>query len=577
MVKKSLFHSLLLTSFFAVLSTANAMDNNIEENKHILQLTAKQLKKGFKNGYIILHDNEYSVTSALEEKPDFDCIALKKTIQGTKREDGSFNFCYQKKDLPVVFNLNLTLIDNSNISSKITTKDNTTSKLFNFVSNNNENKPIAQKKESLENAKNIYRGSLKSITFASNDSIEDLVTEEDQKQTPYHFMAYKNLDGSVTFYRSTEAKRELCLMPIDQGLTLMCEIEKDKDSNKPKPLSLFKSGELQLTISAPVSNILFSKVRKLDCFLHLVKSHYNFKKKQAIVPNAKSLFEKIVNNPYLINRILKDNEYDEVRNQLAKFLSWNSSLNTYLRMNRNMFNYYLTNKLSNKSVEIFKYFCPTGVTFSSISTSNNELIGQFIKDKKITSLQIDKSKTPNVFTNIWNALDTYTSLEKMYLFDLNLNLEDVKKIAGILQKQNEMKELNLYHSNLKTSDGRMIWEAIKNKPLRALGFEESNFDDTLIGEICTDLQENKTLTYLDLSNTGVELQGVKAICELLKVNNTLKKLQLHKNNINDDGAKLLLEALKMNTSLEEIDVSYCKISEQLKSDIENILEKNQKK
>ncbi|CAF4164948.1 unnamed protein product [Rotaria magnacalcarata] len=79
---------------------------------------------------------------------------------------------------------------------------------------------------------------------------------------------------------------------------------------------------------------------------------------------------------------------------------------------------------------------------------------------------------------------------------------------------------------------------------------------------------NKTLT--DLHVWHCQITNFETICNLIKSNSRLVQLDLEGNQITDEHANALLMATKNNTTLEKLNLSHNKISDKLKTTLQQL-------
>jgi hypothetical protein len=567
MVKKSLFHGLLLTSIFAVLSTANAMDTNIiEDNKNILKVTAKQLKKGFKQGSIDIEGKKYSVQSL--SKPHFDLISMGKFVTGYPKEKDEFNFYYKKKNGTEVFNLNL------KFQSDVPTE---------------------------------------SITFAPPQEVQTFFNKALSTQKSAHFIIYQNEDDSFTFYPSEKGKTikgeknikiandffdkdDTITIPLDENFSLVGSPKRNLLKEiLPFPIQFYlqkKDGTfvqtqwenklVNIIIPTGLNKIIFKQIRKLDCFLNLAKPHYKYKntpKQKFVDPviDGKSLFKMMVCNPSIMNVILEDENYQIAREALTDFTK-NKFSNLLTLVGEEYRFKYLKNAL-----KILKVFSPNHLILSSISEQEHTLTSKFIEgNDRLTHIRFSNYPLDsNNVICIWNSLKNNPRLTLLDFTGNKVSAQGIQDLCDSLKKNKTLTSLVLHGTKIDAPSFKSICEVLKNNnSLTNLNLGYSKPDKEGIEILSDALQNNQSLAELGLYATNLDNEKIEILSKSLKVNTGLKKLNLDNNKkIGDEGIQYLLDALLENKSLIELEIDSSKIDNQLMSEIKEALnlKKNQKK
>ena len=89
-----------------------------------------------------------------------------------------------------------------------------------------------------------------------------------------------------------------------------------------------------------------------------------------------------------------------------------------------------------------------------------------------------------------------------------------------------------------------------------LVFQQLEWGDAEVVELCEVLPRFAALKSLDLSINKIGPEGASALGEALKVNPVLTNLHLGSNDMGDDGAKAIAEALKVNPVLTNLNLNY---------------------
>ena len=131
---------------------------------------------------------------------------------------------------------------------------------------------------------------------------------------------------------------------------------------------------------------------------------------------------------------------------------------------------------------------------------------------------------------IVDGLSHNISLEKLYMSNSNFSSENVFKLALVLRVNTRLKELDIEHCNIQSSNSVHLAKAL----------EEST---------TTQLQT------LWLGGNPIGSEGAFAFASMLKKNQCLKTLHLKDGSVGVEGALELIESLKHNTTLEKLVLS----------------------
>ncbi len=136
----------------------------------------------------------------------------------------------------------------------------------------------------------------------------------------------------------------------------------------------------------------------------------------------------------------------------------------------------------------------------------------------------------------------------------------------------------LLSNNFISNEGaQAINDALKtNNALTILDLGINSISNEGVQEIAAALKTNNTLTTLYLNNNSISNEGAQAIAGALAINNTtLTRLYLGKNRIGAQGAQAIVRALANNTTLTSLDLRYNNIGNELRSQIEVLITRNQ--
>jgi len=191
------------------------------------------------------------------------------------------------------------------------------------------------------------------------------------------------------------------------------------------------------------------------------------------------------------------------------------------------------------------------VSFSDGQIKEIEELVAANRKKRIVNYKpfIETQNTPKLAT----AMDNATHLR---LYNTNIGVEDVKKIAAALSKNKSITSLRLQKCNINNECAKELADLlVKNDTIVKLILAENNIGDDGAKEIAIALRTNKTLTILVLAVNHIGDDGAKEISAALRTNKALTVLSLADNHIGDDGAKEIATALRTNKSVTNLDLT----------------------
>ena len=168
-------------------------------------------------------------------------------------------------------------------------------------------------------------------------------------------------------------------------------------------------------------------------------------------------------------------------------------------------------------------------------------------------------------------------IETLDLEEHVLNYQNVKNLAGALEKNSTLTTLNLHGCEIGDESGIVLAEMLsKNKHLKSIVLSYNHFHSKGLTAIFNALTTNTSLTFLDVIHNHFDIKSAVALAQLIKTNKILKNLVIGLGNIPYAGIKALFDAAKLNTTLFEINInSEFDNAKFLIREIKNEINKNQ--
>ena len=224
--------------------------------------------------------------------------------------------------------------------------------------------------------------------------------------------------------------------------------------------------------------------------------------------------------------------------------------------------------------EIFKYLFQN---FEKLNTKVNNSVNVSIdsnfeneengtENNKIKKIIIQNSKFPDmyVFALLIKNLEKYKSLQKFGFNNnfINSDFEGWKNIESLLNKNYNIRILDLRSSSLNDLELERITESIKDKRIRLLDLSENFLTVEGMKSLQNFLKINKTLQRLYLQRNAVvqfKAEGVKYVCESLLNHPNILLLDFSYMELTGCG-QFIGNLIKENKTLENLNVASCKLN-----------------
>ena len=204
------------------------------------------------------------------------------------------------------------------------------------------------------------------------------------------------------------------------------------------------------------------------------------------------------------------------------------------------------------------------VNVSIDSNFENEENGT--ENNKIKKIIIQNSKFPDmyVFALLFKNLEKYKSLQKFAFNNnfINSDFEGWKNIESLLNKNYNIRILDLSSSTLNDLELEGIIESIKDKRIRLLNLSENFLTVEGMKSLSNFLKINKTLQRLYLQRNAVvqfKAEGVKYVCENLLNHPNILLLDFSFMELTGCG-QFIGKLIKENKTLENLNIASCKLN-----------------
>ena len=188
------------------------------------------------------------------------------------------------------------------------------------------------------------------------------------------------------------------------------------------------------------------------------------------------------------------------------------------------------------------------------------------ENNKIKKIIIQNSKFPDlyVFALLIKNLEKYKSLQKFAFNNnfINSDFEGWKNIESLLNKNYNIRILDLSSSTLNDLELEGIIESIKDKRIRLLNLSENFLTVEGMKSLSNFLKINKTLQRLYLQRNAVvqfKAEGVKYVCESLLNHPNILLLDFSFMELTGCG-QFIGKLIKENKTLENLNIASCKLN-----------------
>ena len=188
------------------------------------------------------------------------------------------------------------------------------------------------------------------------------------------------------------------------------------------------------------------------------------------------------------------------------------------------------------------------------------------ENNKIKKIIIQNSKFPDlyVFALLIKNLEKYKSLQKFGFNNnfINSDFEGWKNIESLLNKNYNIRILDLKSSSLNDLELERIIESIKDKRIRLLDLSENFLTVEGMKSLQNFLKINKTLQRLYLQRNAVvqfKAEGVKYVCESFLNHPNILLLDFSYMELTGCG-QFIGNLIKENKTLENLNVASCKLN-----------------
>ena len=216
---------------------------------------------------------------------------------------------------------------------------------------------------------------------------------------------------------------------------------------------------------------------------------------------------------------------------------------------------------------------------TGIGLDDCKALSELLASSKIRELDVggSNSLSPDSIQLIIGNISHNTSLEKLLMNCSNFCSENVLSLASVLTVNTRLKELQILHCGIQSSDSVHIAKALEKNTATQLQTLLLSYN--LIGSegaaaFADMLATNKSLVKLSLELCYIEREDTFCLAQALKNNSTIKHLTLSNNLIGSVGAQAFAGMLATNNSLTELTINSCSIGREGAIFLAKALEKN---
>ena len=284
----------------------------------------------------------------------------------------------------------------------------------------------------------------------------------------------------------------------------------------------------------------------------LIKSH--------ILPTSTNKIMKILKNIHTIKsfKMCNCDITDEIADNLKAIFECNSTTETLV--NLDISHNIVKKDAAIKIIKALKDCCNLKVYRINGNNITDEA-ATYIKEillKNVYLVEIDVTSnmlSPFTGKDLFSALKDNVSLQVCNIGDCMITENTTAKIAMIISKSPDLKELDVSNNHLKAAEALRIAQALQSvNCLQVFKVSKHLINETTVNDMTTFLSNNPDLVHLDISFSLLTSGAIKLI-RSLQNRPLLKVLKLSNCKITHTAAEELACVIK-TTSLVELDVSH---------------------
>ena len=265
---------------------------------------------------------------------------------------------------------------------------------------------------------------------------------------------------------------------------------------------------------------------------------------------AAEIFKNTVNLSLNKLNISHNNITDQGVDNIAAFISQNTELEE-LHFSHNNLQAAGAVKICRTNIS---KLIKLNISHNNISNKASNDIATFLSHNKKLQL-LDLSYNNLGFISIFKNMQSPNKLSVLKINNCCIISEAAKELATVLLCSSKLKEIDLSHTDLSTTDAIKIFEGMRNiLDLVAIDISHNMITDEAADSIANVLLCNTKLKELDMSHNNFSASGIVSIFQEMKVSNLIT-LNISHNMITDEAADSIATVLSHNSNLRTLFVS----------------------
>ena len=169
---------------------------------------------------------------------------------------------------------------------------------------------------------------------------------------------------------------------------------------------------------------------------------------------------------------------------------------------------------------------------------------------------VDLSYNNLEFAGIFKNMEAANNISVLNIYNCFISSEAAKELAILLLYSSKLKEINLSHNDLSTTDAIKVFKGMKNiSDLVAINISHNMITNEAAESIANVLLYNTKLKELDVSHNYFSASGIIKIFQEMKKVSSLITLNISHNMITDEAAESIATVLCHNRNLQTLSVS----------------------
>ena len=266
---------------------------------------------------------------------------------------------------------------------------------------------------------------------------------------------------------------------------------------------------------------------------------------------AVQIFKNTVNLNLNKLNISHNNITDQGADDIAMFISQNIKLKE-LDLSHNNLQAAGAVKICRTNISKLTKF---NISHNNITNEASNDVATFLSHNSKLQL-LDLSYNNLGCISIFKNMQSPNNLSVLNINNCYIISEAVKELATLLLYSSKLKEIDLSHNDLSTTDAIKFFKGMENiSDLVAINISHNMITDKAADIIANVLLRNTKLKELDVSHNSFSASGIVNIFQAMKKVSSLITLNISHNMITDEAADNIATVLSNNSNLQTLNVS----------------------